>query len=110
MRFAVDAHAIGCHLTGNEVYIRNLLNEFVSLDKEAEFIAYLSKPSADAYIPERIQSHWVSENPFKRLGWDLGRRLREDKPNLVHVQYTAPVSCSVPTVVSVHDVSYLEYP
>jgi len=110
MRFSVDAHAIGCHLTGNEVYIRNLLNEFSSLDQEAEFIAYLSKPSADAYIPERFTSHWVSQNPFKRLGWDLGRRLRLDQPDLLHVQYTAPVNCSVPTVVSVHDVSYLEYP
>ena len=26
MRFAVDAHAIGRHLTGNEVYVRSLLN------------------------------------------------------------------------------------
>lgn len=110
MRFSVDAHAIGCHLTGNEVYIRNLLNEFALLDQEAEFVAYLSKPAADAYIPERFASRWVSENPFKRLGWDLGRRLLADKPDLLHVQYTAPVFCSVPTVVSVHDVSYLEHP
>ena len=110
MRFAVDAHAIGCHLTGNEVYIRNLLHEFSALDQEAEFVTYLSKPAADSYIPERFLSRWVSENPFKRLGWDLGRRLREDKPDLLHVQYTAPVNCSVPTVVSVHDVSYLDYP
>ena len=28
MRFAVDAHAIGRHLTGNEVYVRSLLNAF----------------------------------------------------------------------------------
>lgn len=110
MRFSVDAHAIGCHLTGNEVYIRNLLSEFASLDRDAEFIAYLSKPAADAYIPERFTKRWVSENPFKRLGWDLSQRLRADRPNLIHVQYTAPVNCSVPTVVSVHDVSYLEYP
>ena len=110
MRFSVDAHAIGCHLTGNEVYIRNLLNEFAVLDQEAEFVAYLSKPAADAYIPDGIASHWVSENPFKRLGWDLGRCVRADKPNLLHVQYTAPIFCTVPTVVSVHDVSYLEHP
>ena len=28
MRFAVDAHAIGRHLTGNEVYVRSLLSAF----------------------------------------------------------------------------------
>ncbi len=43
MRFSVDAHAIGQHLTGNETYIRNLLNCFEVLDREAEFIAYISR-------------------------------------------------------------------
>ena len=32
------------------------------------------------------------------------------KIDLLHVQYTAPVSCSVPVVATVHDVSYLEHP
>ena len=45
-----------------------------------------------------------------RLGLDLPRRLRQDRPNLLHVQYTAPVFCPVPVVVSVHDVSFLEHP
>jgi hypothetical protein len=42
MKFSVDAHAIGRHLTGNEVYIRNLLHGFGTLDRDSEFIAYLS--------------------------------------------------------------------
>ena len=41
MLFSVDAHTIGCHLTGNEVYIRNLLNEFAVLDKNAKFLAFV---------------------------------------------------------------------
>ena len=36
--------------------------------------------------------------------------LRQDKPALVHVQYTAPLFCPVPVVVSIHDVSFLEHP
>ena len=36
--------------------------------------------------------------------------LRRDRPDLLHVQYTAPLACSVPIIVSVHDVSYLEHP
>jgi glycosyltransferase involved in cell wall biosynthesis len=110
MRFAVDAHAIGCHLTGNEVYIRNLLNYFARLDSDSEFFAYLSKPHADSEIPARFHKRRVSENPFKRLGFDLPLRLRSDRPDLIHVQYTGPLSCSTPLVVSVHDVSYLEHP
>jgi glycosyltransferase involved in cell wall biosynthesis len=110
MRFSVDAHAIGCHLTGNEVYIRNLLNHFARLDRENEFCAYLSKPHAGGDVPERFRTFPVSENPFRRLGLDIPLRLRKDKPDLLHVQYTGPLSCNVPLVASVHDVSYLEHP
>jgi glycosyltransferase involved in cell wall biosynthesis len=110
MRFSVDAHAIGCHLTGNEVYIRNLLNEFARLDRTSDFIAYVSKPGAHLQVPDSIQTSHVSENPFRRLGLDLPMKLRYDKPDLLHVQYTSPLACSVPLVVSVHDVSYLEHP
>jgi glycosyltransferase involved in cell wall biosynthesis len=110
MRFSVDAHAIGCHLTGNEVYIRNLLHEFAKLDRTSDFIAYVSKPGAHLQVPESVQTRQVSENPFRRLGLDIPMKLRYDKPDLLHVQYTGPLSCSVPLVVSVHDVSYLEHP
>ena len=110
MRFSVDAHAIGCHLTGNEVYIRNLLKEFARLDGESEFIAYLSKPAAAAELSSRLSTRRVSANPFRRLGFDLPYRLRADRPDLLHVQYTGPLFCPVPLVVSVHDVSFLEYP
>jgi glycosyltransferase involved in cell wall biosynthesis len=110
MRFAVDAHAIGRHLTGNEVYVRSLLRAFAELDRESEFLAYLSEPGAEQWIPQRFQVRHVSANPWTRLGWDLGRLLRRDKPDLVHVQYTAPLRGKAPIVVTVHDVSFLEHP
>lgn len=112
MRFSVDAHAIGRHLTGNEVYVRNLLRGFADLDQRSEFIAYLSNTvnGAEAAVPERFERRYVSANSFKRLGFELSRRLREDRPDLVHVQYTAPIACPTPIVVSVHDISFLEHP
>jgi glycosyltransferase involved in cell wall biosynthesis len=110
MRFAVDAHAIGRHLTGNEVYVRSLLNAFAALDSDCEFVAYISADSARASVPASIRTRSVPSNPFLRLGFDLARKVREDAPDLLHVQYTAPVGCAVPVVVSVHDVSFLEHP
>jgi glycosyltransferase involved in cell wall biosynthesis len=110
MRFSVDAHSVGCHLTGNEVYIRNLLNEFARVDRSNQFIAYVAKPHAEASLPARIETRWVSENPYKRLALDLPMHVRRDRPDLLHVQYTGPVFTRVPLVVSVHDVSFLEYP
>jgi glycosyltransferase involved in cell wall biosynthesis len=112
MRFSVDAHAIGRHLTGNEVYVRNLLNSFAALDQTSEFIAYLSSDVMDnsGVVPDRFVRRAVSANALVRLGRDLSRRLREDRPNLLHVQYTAPLRCPVPVVVSVHDISFVEHP
>src|SRR6185312_4413557 len=110
MRIAVDAHAIGRRLTGNEVYIRSLLNVFAGRASDCDLIAYVSAPGAELVIPRNITVRRVAANPFVRLGWDLPRRLREDQPDVLHVQYTQPVFCPVPVVVSVHDVSFLEHP
>ena len=110
MRFAVDAHAIGRHLTGNEVYVRSLLNAFAAQGQECEFIAYISSDKAYEFIPSNIRTRRIAANPFLRLGFQLAMKVREDRPDLLHVQYTAPVGCSVPVVVSVHDVSFLEHP
>jgi glycosyltransferase involved in cell wall biosynthesis len=110
MRFAVDAHAIGRHLTGNEVYVRSLLGALAGADPESEFLAYVSSPEASRVLPSGIRLRAVASNPFVRLGLDLSARLLRDRPDLLHVQYTAPLACPVPVVVSVHDVSFLEHP
>jgi glycosyltransferase involved in cell wall biosynthesis len=110
MRFAIDAHTIGRHLTGNEVYVRNLLENYARLDRDSHFLAYVCSEYAASEVPNRFEKRLVSVNPFLRLGFDLTRRAISDKPDLLHVQYTAPLYCPVPVVVSVHDVSYLERP
>jgi glycosyltransferase involved in cell wall biosynthesis len=110
MHFAVDAHAIGRRLTGNEVYVRNLLNTFDSLDRTSEFTAFYCSASAVGQIPARFIKCRVASNPFVRLGADIPLRLWRNRPNLLHVQYTAPLVCPVPVITSVHDVSFLEHP
>src|SRR5215831_2803443 len=110
MRFAVDAHAIGRHLTGNEVYVRSLLNALAPQIGSDELIAYVSEEDATQCLPSNIRTRRVATNPFLRLGLDLAMRCRQDRPDLLHVQYTAPLACPVPVVVSVHDVSFLEHP
>jgi len=110
MLIAIDAHAIGRHLTGNEVYVRSLLNAFAAPNRDCDILAYVSGVEACASIPEHIRVRRVAANPFLRLGFDLAHQIRKDRPDLLHVQYTAPVGCSVPVVATVHDVSYLEHP
>ena len=110
MRFSVDAHAIGQKLTGNEVYIRSLLERFAKLDSEAEFVAYVSERDVNGWVPARFEKRQVARNRYWRLGFHLAERLRQDRPDLIHVQYNAPLFCPVPIVVTVHDVSFLEHP
>jgi glycosyltransferase involved in cell wall biosynthesis len=110
MRFSVDAHAIGRHLTGNEVYVRNLLAQFALLEPESEFVAYLSASDVNGWVPGAFERRIVAQNPFQRLGYDLSRCVARDKPDLLHVQYTAPLACPVPVVATIHDVSYIEHP
>src|SRR5438876_12461973 len=107
MRLAVDARAIGRHLTGNERYVRSLLCGFADLDKESDFVTYLSVMEAEASMPARFSVRRIAPNPFVRLGCDLAAQLGQDRPDLIHVQYTAPLACPVPVVVTVHDVSFL---
>jgi len=110
MRIAIDAHAIGRRLTGNEVYVRSLLNALAAQSRHCEILAYVSEAPACAFVPAPIQTRRVSANPFLRLGFDLASRVRQDCPDILHVQYTAPAGCPVPVVTTVHDVSYLEHP
>ena len=43
--------------------------------------------------------------------WDLARALGRDKPDVVFAPgYTAPLTASAPTVLTVHDVSYFDHP
>lgn len=110
MRVAIDAHAIGKRQTGNEVYIRSLMEHYASLAPDIAYLAYVSSPEAVAGIPPAIQTRSISSNPYLRLGLQLSSRLRQDRASLVHVQYTAPLQCPVPVVVTVHDVSFEEQP
>ena len=110
MKIAIDAHAIGRHLTGNEVYVRSLLTGLAAIDRQSEYLAYVSVPGVESLIPPGFAVQRVSNNPFVRLGFDLPRRLAADNPDLIHVQFTGPLFCRVPQVVSVHDVSFLEHP
>ncbi|MCL6544778.1 MAG: glycosyltransferase family 4 protein [Bryobacteraceae bacterium] len=109
MRVAIDAHTIGLRKSGNESYIRNLLAAMGRLGAEVELLAYVTSRNLQTRFPE-ARLHEVSRNPVRRLGWDLPRLLRQDCPDVLHVQYTAPLGCPVPLVVSVHDVSFAEHP
>ncbi len=101
---------MGRRQTGNEVYVRSLIHRYPLLDPQTNFIAYTCCEEARRWIPDEFTERRVAANPFVRLGADLPAKIREDRPDLVHVQYTAPLFCPAPIVVTIHDVSYIDRP
>lgn len=75
-----------------------------------DFIGYICSEEAREWAPASFELAKVAGNPFVRLGYDLSAKLRRDRPDVVHVQYTAPLACPAPIVVTIHDVSYLDHP
>ena len=109
MRIAVDAHAIGRRLTGNEVYIRSLLNALAGEGQDCEFVAYVSwmgprlpfrayhgAPRSRQSVTSGLAGNWLA-------GSAGSSRLTARS---VHRTARLPE----PVVVSVHDVSFLEHP
>ena len=64
MRFAVDAHSIGRHQTGNEVYVRNLLNAFAAQERSCEFVAYISADAAREIVPARFRTRRIIHSVY----------------------------------------------
>lgn len=113
MRIAIDTHAIGSNLTGNERYIENLAEQLLAVDKENEYLFFFSHEEARRKWENRapnLTTYKVSENPLFRLGIDFPRQLRRLRPHLFHYQYTGPLFGVTPEIVTIHDVSFERHP
>jgi glycosyltransferase involved in cell wall biosynthesis len=113
MLVAIDTHAIGSNLAGNERYIRNLADHLLAQDRKNEYCFFFSEEKARRQWENRapnLRTCLVSRNQFRRLGIDFFLQLRRLRPQVFHYQYTGPLLRSCPEVVTVHDVSFERHP
>ena len=113
MRIAIDAHAIGSALTGNERYIENLAGQLLCLDGENDYFFFFTNEDAKRQWENRgrnLSTLLVSHNPWLRLGVEIPRHLRRIRPSVFHYQYTGPLVRFNPEVVTIHDVSFERHP
>lgn len=113
MRIAIDTHAIGSALTGNERYIENLAEQLLCLDRENEYYFFFTNDDAKRQWENRglnLSTLLVSRNPWLRLGIEIPRQLRRIRPSVFHYQYTGPMFRFSPEVVTIHDVSFERHP
>jgi glycosyltransferase involved in cell wall biosynthesis len=114
VRVAFDAHVVGQRESGNETYAVNLLR------------ALVDDPAGDSYQvltphPDRLRAILalppsatiVRVRPATsvlRIPFGIPSAVRKHQSDVLHVSYVAPPKVSCPTVVTVHDLSYLAYP
>ena len=125
MRVLIDAHMLGADETGNETYIRGLLQGLLEIgapqavavrESGLRALAPTSDPgeagvtARDAGAPAHDVRLLRHSSDVSRLLVELPELARELRASLVHCTYVAPPSCPVPTVVTVHDVSFLRFP
>lgn len=114
MHIAIDAHAVGSGLAGNESYVTNLIEALAESDASNRYTLYVTKRAA----AERYNNRWphVSvrmtppHTPLVRVPLTLFAELRRRPVDLLHVQYTAPPFPSCAVVATIHDLSFEHLP
>ena len=114
MHIAIDAHAIGTGLAGNESYVTNLIEALAEIDTLNRYTLYVTKRAA----VERYRGRWphvsvrltTPHTPLVRIPLTLVAELRRRPVDLLHVQYTAPPLAPCPVVATIHDLSFEHLP
>lgn len=114
MRIAIDAHAVGAKLGGNESYAVNLIEALAQIDSANHYTIYITTDEAR----ERFHGRWpnfkvratLPHTPLIRIPLTLSAELRKNPVDVLHVQFTAPPFCPCPVVVSIHDLSFEHLP
>jgi glycosyltransferase involved in cell wall biosynthesis len=111
MRVGIDAHMVGGHETGNETYVKGLIDGFRARgDENLDLVAY---HVGDAWMTSSPRLHFqrlLTSNPFVRLGAELPLRSLAQRLDVLHMTYGAPVWSAAPIVLTVHDICYATNP
>jgi glycosyltransferase involved in cell wall biosynthesis len=114
VRVAIDAHVVGERESGNETYVVNLLRALA--DEPGDNSYQVLTPHPDrlrAIVPlpssATIVRVWPAASVL-RIPFGIPSAVRRYRSNVLHVTYVAPPAVACPTVVTVHDLSYLAYP
>ncbi len=115
MRVAFDAHVVGERESGNETYAVNLLQALVNDpagDNTYQVLTpYPDRLRAAVELPPSATVVAVRPaNSLLRIPFGIPSAVRRHRSDVLHVSYIAPLVVGCPTVVTVHDLSYLAYP
>jgi len=114
MRIGIFPAIIGRQGGGVETYEASLVRALVRLNADCEYHVYcLGQPAVDAfelagenlsYEVLRPSARWIS------IPFSLPRAIARSNVDLVHATFVPPFRCSVPLIVTVHDVCVHTHP
>lgn len=114
MHIAIDAHAVGTRLAGNETYIINLIEALAEIDTANLYTLYVTRREAVARFhnrwPNFITRLTLPHTPLVRIPVTLSAELRRRPVDLLHVQYTAPPFAPCAVVPTIHDLAFEHLP
>ncbi len=110
MRVGLDAHMVGGQETGNETYVKGLVEGFQAGTFDVDLLVYqVGRPWTHA-APRIELQRLITPSPYVRLGIELPLRSLAQRLDVLHMTYSAPVWSAAPLVLTVHDICYATNP
>lgn len=113
-RIAIDAHMVGSRETGNETYVRNLVQGLAQLPGREDYRLYLAEASAAGEaLARQVGFPWrrlTPGTPWLRVPLTMPLAAAQDRLDLLHVNYHAPPVCPCPVIVTIHDLAFHFFP
>ena len=99
-----DADVLGRRRTGDETHVLNLLRELGRQRGDLRIVALTRRPDL---VPEGIEPYRLDARSQElRMAIGVPRALRQLRPSAIHFQHVLPPLAGVPSVVTVHDLSF----
>lgn len=109
---ALDARLLTRRSTGDTSYWRGLITALAEIDSEFRFLLF-SNSERPAGIPESPRLIWKRVPTRSNRYWSLvqfPRHAKAQGADLIHAQYTISPFAKLPSVTTIHDVSFLVGP
>ena len=102
---ALDADVLGRQRTGDETYVRSLLQELAeTAPTDVRLAAITRRPDL---VPDGIEPvHLPARSQIARMAVGVPRLLRRLRPALAHFVHALPLACPCPAVLTVQDLSF----
>lgn len=115
MRLLIDCHCFDFEISqGITTYIQGIYSELPDLAQDIEFFFVASNIGKIKRIfGERENIHYVplvSKNKIYRLLFEIPDIIRKNNIDVAHFQYVSPLIKNCKTIVTLHDILFVDYP